>query len=186
MPPASRTIAEEGVVFDNFLLVDGGAIREAALRDGLAGAPWPARNPDQNVADLKAQLAANARGAAELEALVGRAGYDTVVHYMRHVQDNAEACVREVIGRLGDGRLRYEMDDGSAVEVRVARGSRDEERRRRFRRHVAAAAGQLQRAARGLHRGGALRVPHAGRRRFPAERGLPAPDLRSGPSAARW
>ena len=119
MPPASRTIAEEGVVFDNFLLVDGGAIREAALRDGLARGPWPARNPDQNVADLKAQLAANARGAAELAALVGRAGYDTVVNYMRHVQDNAEACVRDVIGRLGDGRLRYEMDDGSAVEVRV-------------------------------------------------------------------
>ena len=119
MPPASRTIGEEGVVFDNFLLVDEGAIREAALRDGLARGPWPARNPDQNVADLKAQLAANARGAAELGALVGRAGYDTVVNYMRHVQDNAEACVREVIGRLGDGRLRYEMDDGSAVEVRV-------------------------------------------------------------------
>ncbi len=119
MPPASRTIGEEGVVFDNFLLVDEGAIREAALRDGLARGAWPARNPDQNVADLKAQLAANARGAAELGALVGRAGYDTVVNYMRHVQDNAEACVREVIGRLGDGRLRYEMDDGSAVEVRV-------------------------------------------------------------------
>jgi 5-oxoprolinase (ATP-hydrolysing) len=119
MPPASRTIAEEGVVFDNFLLVDDGAIREAALRECLGGGPWPARNPDQNVADLKAQLAANARGAAELEALVGRAGHDTVVRYMGHVQDNAEACVREVIGRLGDGHLRYEMDDGSAVEVRV-------------------------------------------------------------------
>ena len=85
----------------------------------LAGGPWPARNPDQNVADLKAQLAANARGAAELGALVGRAGLDTVARYMEHVQDNAEACVREVIGRLGDGQLRYEMDDGSAVEVRV-------------------------------------------------------------------
>ena len=119
MPPASRSIAEEGVVFDNFLLVDGGAIREAALRHGLAGGAWPARNPDQNVADLKAQLAANARGASELAALVGRAGYDTVVSYMRHVQDNAEACVREVISRLGNGRLRYEMDDGSAIEVRV-------------------------------------------------------------------
>jgi 5-oxoprolinase (ATP-hydrolysing) len=119
MPPASRTIAEEGVVFDNFLLVDGGAIRESALREGLAAGPWPARNADQNVADLKAQLAANARGAAELEALVARAGHDTVVRYMGHVQDNAESCVREVIGRLGDGHLRYEMDDGSAVEVRV-------------------------------------------------------------------
>ena len=119
MPPASNTIEEEGVMFDNFLLVDDGAIREAALRECLAGGPWPARNPDQNVADLKAQLAANARGAAELGALVGRAGLDTVARYMEHVQDNAEACVREVIGRLGDGQLRYEMDDGSAVEVRV-------------------------------------------------------------------
>ncbi len=127
MPPASRTIGEEGVVFDNFLLVDGGAIREAALRECLGGGPWPARNPDQNVADLKAQLAANARGAAELGALVARAGLDTVLRYMGHVQDNAEACVREVIGRLGDGHLRYEMDDGSAVEVRVRvdRGRRD-------------------------------------------------------------
>ena len=119
MPPASRTISEEGVLFDNFLLVDNGRIREEALREQLARGPWPARNPSQNVADLKAQLAANARGAAELEALITRTGLDTVVRYMEHVQDNAEACVREVIGRLGDGQLRYEMDDGSAIEVAV-------------------------------------------------------------------
>jgi 5-oxoprolinase (ATP-hydrolysing) len=119
MPPASRTIAEEGVLFENFLLVDAGAIREAALRERLGQGPWPARNPSQNVADLKAQLAANARGVAELEALVARAGLDTVVRYMGHVQDNAEACVREVIGRLADGRMRYDMDDGSAIEVAV-------------------------------------------------------------------
>jgi 5-oxoprolinase (ATP-hydrolysing) len=119
MPPASRTIAEEGVLFDNFLLLDGGEIREAALREALAAGPWPARNPDQNVADLKAQLAANARGIAELEALVARSGLATVTGYMGHVQDNAEACVREVIGRLADGRMRYEMDDGSAIEVAV-------------------------------------------------------------------
>jgi 5-oxoprolinase (ATP-hydrolysing) len=119
MPPGSRTIHEEGVVFDNFMLVDRGEIREQELRERLAAGAWPARNPDQNVADLKAQLAANARGAAELEALVRRAGRDTVARYMGHVQDNAEACVREVIGRLCDGRLRYEMDDGSAIEVGV-------------------------------------------------------------------
>ena len=119
MPPSSRSIDEEGVLFDNFLLVDGGLLREQALRERLAAGPWPARNPGQNVADLKAQLAANARGLAELEALVRRAGRDAVVRYMAHVQDNAEACVREVIGRLRDGRLRYEMDDGSAVEVEV-------------------------------------------------------------------
>ncbi|HEY8265076.1 MAG TPA: hydantoinase B/oxoprolinase family protein, partial [Steroidobacteraceae bacterium] len=115
MPPASRTIDEEGVLFDNFLLLDGGAIREQALRDRLATGPWPARNPAQNVADLKAQLAANARGIAELEALIARTGREAVVRYMGHVQDNAEACVREVIGRLGSGRMRYEMDDGSAI-----------------------------------------------------------------------
>ena len=177
----------KGCVFDNFLLVDGGAIREAALRDRLAGGPWPARNPDQNVADLKAQLAANARGAAELAALDRRVRAATrSVSYMRHVQDNAEACVREVIGRLGDGRMRYEMDDGSADRGRGSRSTEQSaERRRRFRGHVAAAAGQFQRAARGLHRRRALRVPHAGRRRHPAERGLPAPDRDPRPARAR-
>jgi len=119
MPPASRSIDEEGILFDNFLLLDGGAIREAALREHLASGRWPARSPDQNVADLKAQLAANARGITELEALVGRCGRETVVRYMAHVQDNAESCVREVIGRLADGRMRYELDDGSAIEVAV-------------------------------------------------------------------
>ena len=126
MPPASRSIAEEGVLIDNFLLLDEGRLREPELRALLAAGAWPARNPEQNVADLKAQLAANARGIAELESLIARCGRDTVVRYMAHVQDNAEACVREVIGRLGDGRLRYEMDDGSAIEVavRVDRGNR--------------------------------------------------------------
>jgi 5-oxoprolinase (ATP-hydrolysing) len=126
MPPSSRTIGEEGVLIDNFLLLDEGLIRERELRALLASGDWPARNPSQNVADLKAQLAANARGIAELEALIARSGLDTVVRYMGHVQDNAETCVREVIGRLGDGQLRYEMDDGSAIEVavRVDRGSR--------------------------------------------------------------
>jgi len=119
MPPASRTIDEEGVLIDNFLLVDGGEFCERELRALLATGRWPARNPDQNVADLKAQLAANARGALELERLIGRVGLEPVVRYMAHVQDNAEACVRAVIGRLRDGHRRYELDDGSAIEVRV-------------------------------------------------------------------
>jgi 5-oxoprolinase (ATP-hydrolysing) len=119
MPPASRTIADEGVLFDNFLLMDDGRLRERELRALLGAGPWPARNPDQNVADLKAQLAANTRGIAELGALIARCGRGTVTRYMEHVQDNAEACVRAVIGRLGDGHRRYEMDDGSVIEVAV-------------------------------------------------------------------
>jgi 5-oxoprolinase (ATP-hydrolysing) len=119
MPPASRTIGEEGVLIDNFLLQDGGMLRETELRALLATGSWPARNPDQNVLDLKAQLAANARGSAELGALIARCGLETVTRYMAHVQDNAEACVRDVIGRLHDGHRRYELDDGSAIEVRV-------------------------------------------------------------------
>ncbi|MEX2151676.1 MAG: hydantoinase B/oxoprolinase family protein [Steroidobacteraceae bacterium] len=119
MPPASRTIDEEGVLIDNFLLQDGQVLRERELRALLAGGPWPARNPDQNVADLKAQLAANARGVAELGALLTRCGRESVTRYMAHVQDNAEACVRDVIGGLGNGHRRYEMDDGSVIEVAV-------------------------------------------------------------------
>src|SRR4029450_3653757 len=85
MPPGSRTIDEEGVLFDNFLLVDGGVLCERELRECLGAGPWPPRNPGQNVADLKAQLAANARGVSEVEALVRRAGQDTVMRYMAHV-----------------------------------------------------------------------------------------------------
>ncbi len=119
MPPASRLIGEEGVLIDNFLLVDGGRLRERELRAVLASGRWPARNPDQNVADLKAQLAANSRGMSELGRLIELFGREQVEAYMGHVQDNAEAFVREVIGRLSDGQRRYELDDGSAIEVSV-------------------------------------------------------------------
>ena len=104
MPPASRHIDEEGVLIDNFLLVDGGRLRERELRAVLASGKWPARNPDQNVADLKAQLAANSRGMSELGRLIELHGREQVEAYMGHVQDNADAFVREVIGRLSDGR----------------------------------------------------------------------------------
>jgi 5-oxoprolinase (ATP-hydrolysing) len=119
MPPASRHIDEEGVLIDNFLLVDGGRLRERELRAVLASGSWPARNPDQNVADLKAQLAANSRGMSELGRLIELYGREQVEAYMGHVQDNADAFVREVIGRLSDGHRRYELDDGSAIEVSV-------------------------------------------------------------------
>ena len=118
-PPDSRTLEEEGVVIDDFLLVDGGAFREDAFRALLGAARHPARSPDVNVADVKAQVAANARGVQELGRVVGQFGWDTVHAYMRHVMDNAEESVRRVIARIGDGAFDYTMDDGSPLRVRV-------------------------------------------------------------------
>jgi len=118
-PPASRTLEEEGVVIDNFLLVDGGRFREAEFRALLAGARYPARSPDVNVADIKAQVAANEKGVQELRRVVGQHGWETVRAYMRHVMDNAEESVRRVIDRLRDGSFDYTMDDGSKLRVSV-------------------------------------------------------------------
>jgi len=119
MPAASTTIAEEGVLIDDFLLVAGGAFREAALRDLLASGPWPARDPDRNVGDLKAQVAACVRGAGELRALCAEAGTPTVTAFMGHVQDNAEAAVRAAIRTLSNGSFAYELDSGAVVRVAV-------------------------------------------------------------------
>ena len=119
MPPFSRTIEEEGALFELFQLVTANEFQEQELRDRLAAGPYPARNPDQNVADLRAQLAANARGIAEIERAVQRHGLDTVRAYMCHVQDNAAACMREAIGKLRPGSFRYEMDSGQAIVVRI-------------------------------------------------------------------
>ncbi|MBC7637678.1 MAG: hydantoinase B/oxoprolinase family protein, partial [Acetobacteraceae bacterium] len=118
-PPASHTLEEEGVVIDDFLLVDQGHLREAAFRAVLAGAKYPARSPDVNVADIKAQVAANEKGVQELQRVVGRYGWDMVRAYMRHVMDNAEESVRQVISRIGDGRFDYTMDDGAPLRVVV-------------------------------------------------------------------
>jgi 5-oxoprolinase (ATP-hydrolysing) len=119
MPPFSRTIEEEGALFELFQLVTANEFHERELRDTLAAGRYPARNPDQNVADLRAQLAANARGIAEIERAVQRHGLDTVRAYMRHVQDNAAACMREAIEKLRPGSFRYEMDSGQAIVVRI-------------------------------------------------------------------
>ena len=119
MPPFSRSIEEEGILFECFQLVQGGTLREAPLRALLAAGPWPARNPAQNVADLRAQLAANARGGAEIERAVRRHGLATLHEYMRHVQQNAALCVRRAIAQLTAGSFRYELDDGSAIAVRI-------------------------------------------------------------------
>jgi len=119
MPSDSTQVEQEGVLFDNFLLVSNGELREQALRERLASGAYPARNPDQNVADLKAQLAANQKGIAELNRMVEQFGMQVVRAYMGHVQDNAEAAVREVIGVLRDGQFRYDMDNGLAIQVAV-------------------------------------------------------------------
>ncbi len=119
MPPNSRSIEDEGVVIDNFLLVDGDRLREAETRVLLGSGSWPARNIDQNIADLSAQIAACARGAGELQRLCTENGVDVVRAYMGHVQDQAAAAVRRLIAGLSDGAFRYEMDNGAAVAVAV-------------------------------------------------------------------
>ena len=119
IPPDSRSIDEEGVLVDGVRIVAAGELLEADVRALLAGGPYPARNPDQNVADLKAQLAANARGVLELDRLTQRFGVRTVTRYMRHVQRNAAECVRAAIDRLHDGAFRVELDNGERIEVRV-------------------------------------------------------------------
>ncbi len=96
---------QEGVLIDNFKLVEAGALRETALLDVLRRGPYPARNPSQNLADLRAQIAANEKGVQELEHMVEQYGGETVARYMRFVQDNAEECVRRAITSLTDGEF---------------------------------------------------------------------------------
>ncbi|OYQ36917.1 5-oxoprolinase [Niveispirillum lacus] len=119
MPPNSRNLEEEGVVIDDFLLVANGEFREQAFRALLASSPWPARSPDVNVADIKAQLAANEAGVRELSALVDRYGWSGVRAYMGHVMANAEESIRRVLDRIGDGHFDYEMDNGAALKVAI-------------------------------------------------------------------
>src|SRR5690606_12599396 len=119
MPPDSRTVDEEGVLIDNFQLVEAGRMREAELRALLAGGRWPARDPDRNVADLKAQVAACARGAAELRRAAATHGRDVIDAYMAHVMDYAEEAVRRLIERLSPGHFKYEMDNGAVVSVTI-------------------------------------------------------------------
>jgi 5-oxoprolinase (ATP-hydrolysing) len=123
MPPFSRTVEEEGVLLDNVKLVEGGRMREAEMRALLKSAKYPARNPDQNIADLRAQIAANEKGVQELRRMVAHFGLDVVKAYMRHVQDNAEECVRRVIGVLKDGEFAYEMDNGAVIRVKITIGA---------------------------------------------------------------
>lgn len=119
MPPFSALIGEEGVLIDNFKLVQSGTLHEAAMRELLLSGAHPARNPAQNLADMRAQIAANAKGSAELKALVAQFGLNTVIAYMQHVQDNAEESVRRVITSLKDGHFILPLDNGSRIEVAV-------------------------------------------------------------------
>ena len=119
MPPGSRTIAEEGVLLDNVLLLDEGRLCEAELRALLSSGEYPSRNVDQNMADLAAQLAACARGAKGLSAACAEHGTQVVKAYMGHVHANAEEAVRRLVARLSDGRFRLEMDNGAVIAVAV-------------------------------------------------------------------
>ncbi|MEE1790723.1 hydantoinase B/oxoprolinase family protein [Streptomyces sp. BE308] len=127
MPAFSRTIHEEGVLFDNWLLVRDGRLRETETRDLLTSAAYPSRDPDTNLADLRAQIAANEKGIAELRRMVDQFGLDVVDAYMGHVQDNAEESVRRIIAGLEDGACRYETDNGAVIDVTltVDRATRD-------------------------------------------------------------
>ncbi|MBA3909362.1 MAG: 5-oxoprolinase [Rhodobacter sp.] len=119
-PPDSTTIDEEGVVIDLFALVAQGRLREAGTRSLLGSGKWPCRSPDQNMADLKAQIAANETGRRELLRVVANHGADTVSAYMGHVQKNAEECVRAVIDHLRDGEFSYPMDIGTTIRARIS------------------------------------------------------------------
>jgi 5-oxoprolinase (ATP-hydrolysing) len=119
MPPFSKTIDEEGVLFDNFLLVRDGTLRESALYEQLRSGAYPARNPQQTIADLRAQIAANEKGVQELHAMVAQFGRPTVAAYMKHVQDNAEESVRRVITALKDGAFELPLDNGARIAVKV-------------------------------------------------------------------
>ncbi|MFL4902876.1 hydantoinase B/oxoprolinase family protein [Streptomyces sp. MMS24-I2-30] len=119
MPANSRTIDEEGVLFDNWLLAESGRFREEETLCLLTDAPYPTRNPTTNLADLRAQIAANQKGVDEVGRMIENFGLDVVQAYMRHVQDNAEEAVRRVIDALDDGEYAYETDSGAVIRVRV-------------------------------------------------------------------
>lgn len=120
MPPDSRTVEEEGVILDNVLLVDGGRLLEDEIVEILKSGKYPSRNTDQNMADLKAQIAACEKGIQELRKMVDHFSLEVVHAYMDHVQDNAEESVRRVLDVLKDGSFTYPMDDGYEIKVNIS------------------------------------------------------------------
>ncbi len=125
MPPHSQTIEEEGILIDNFCLIQQGEFQETALRDLLTNHSYPARNRDQNIADLLAQVNANAKGVEELQRLVKTYGLKMVQAYMTFVQDHAEEAVRRAITTLNTGEFCYVLDQGEAIQVKVTIDQRD-------------------------------------------------------------
>jgi len=119
MPPHSKTVEDEGVLIDNVKIVTQGRFMQDEVRTLLASGPWPARNIEQNISDLGAQIAANEKGIAELSRMVAHFGLDVVRAYMGHVQDNAEESVRRVLDVLSDGDFTYELDDGAKIQVAI-------------------------------------------------------------------
>ncbi len=121
MPPSSTRLEEEGVVLRNLAIVEHGAFGERLLRDALSAGPHPARNPDENLADIQAQIAANEKGVQLLDALLARYGIDVVSAYMQHIQDNAAELTTRAIEGLADGEHKFEdrLDDGARIAVRV-------------------------------------------------------------------
>ena len=120
MPPDSTHVDEEGVLLDNVQLVAQGRFLDREMRAILGSGRYPARNIDQNLADLRAQVAACAKGVLELERMVAHFGLPVVRAYMKHVQDNAEESVRRVLDALKDGHFEYEMDSGAKIAVTIA------------------------------------------------------------------
>src|SRR5206468_3316922 len=120
MPPDSTHVDEEGVLLDNVQLVAQGRFLDAEMRQLLSSGRYPSRNIDQNLADLRAQVAACAKGIEELEKMVSHFGLPVVRAYMKHVQDNAEEAVRRVLDVLKDGHFEYEMDNGAKIAVTIS------------------------------------------------------------------
>ena len=167
MTPLAKTVDEEGVLIDNFKLVDGGRFQEAEIAALLSSHPYPARNVGQNLADLRAQIAANERGVAGLRALVAEYGRDVVEAYMGHVMDNAEESVRRVIDALSDSAFAVETDQGATIRVAINVDRARREATLDFTGTVAAAARQFQRARTGVACSCPLLFPRDGRRRNP-------------------
>jgi 5-oxoprolinase (ATP-hydrolysing) len=120
VPPFSKNITEEGVLINTFKLVSNGKMRENEIKKILMSGKYPTRNPEQNLADLRAQISANVKGVKELDSMVKHYGLDIVQAYMQHVQDNAEQAVKEVLCTLEDGEFSYSMDNGAEIKVKIS------------------------------------------------------------------